>query len=106
MKFLLTDASTTSLSVTVTGKLPVEFGVPVIRPLVKPMESPGGSPDAVQEYGGVPPAPSIVNEYVVPRSPESSAEVWMRRGPPCARSSDAERNANISVANESRAAFE
>jgi|RhiMetdeSRZDD1v2_1073273.scaffolds.fasta_scaffold53750_4 hypothetical protein len=61
VKFRVTVVWAASRSVIVIEKEPADVGVPMIRPVVEPIDNPGGSPDAVQTYGGSPPAPSIVN---------------------------------------------
>jgi hypothetical protein len=71
--------------VTVTVNWPAAAGVPVIWPVVELIVRGEGSPDALQVYGGVPPPPSIVNEYGVFTVPGGRADVWMRSGPPCAK---------------------
>jgi hypothetical protein len=44
-----------SFTVTVTPKSPALVGVPAICPVAGRIASPGGSPDALHVYGGVPP---------------------------------------------------
>jgi hypothetical protein len=48
VKFRVTVVWAASLSVIVIAKEPAEVGVPIIRPVVEPIDSPAGSPDAVQ----------------------------------------------------------
>ena len=43
-----------SVTVNITGKFPVEVGMPLMIPVAAAMDRPGGSPEAEKEYGGVP----------------------------------------------------
>ena len=48
------DAASVTLTATMANSMKV-VGIPLITPVDESIESPGGSPVADQEYGGVPP---------------------------------------------------
>ena len=104
VKLLLTVLSAESRNVTVTPKLPAEPGVPLITPLDEPIESPAGSPVAVQEYGASPPSGSIGNEYKAPTVPEGSEPVFILRGG-AGRKSCADANTKANTPTVSAATF-
>ena len=72
---------TESLIVKLIGKFPGTVGVPEICPC-EFMDRFDGNAEAVHVYGGLPPAPSIVNPYATLTVAGARAELITRSGPP------------------------
>ena len=64
-----------SVTVTVTGKVPVAPGVPVMAPEVELIVNGDGSPVALQAKGLLPPEAATGALYATPTTPSGSAEV-------------------------------
>ena len=67
------------MTVTVTGKVPVAPGVPVITPEVALMVNGDGSPVALQPNGVLPPEAATVALYATPTTPVGSEGVVIAR---------------------------